>query len=394
MSAEDADTSNLDGDLFAYGGDSVIACSIVFAVLCTVFLALRFISHRVRHRPIYFEDWLMIPTWFIMMGLIANIICSVKLGDVGRHTAYVTKFEPEAMVKWGQILFATEIFYGMLFPLEKTSILLLYLRIFYVHRWFRWGTYALIAYIWVWGITEEFIAIFLCKPVAYQWDQYRPDETPGASCLDQLAYYRWVSVPNVIHDVAMIIVPVPMIWRSKIATRQKLAVSCVFLLACSGCVASFIRISLFFSLDAFSDTTWVSIKLMSWTIAEPGVIFICACMPSLWSIIVFIIPSIGSLRNRSGNGSCPHGTIQSKRRGDPGVWSGHGRGLISGTDDFIPLNNVEESVASCEVVGFPAKEEEGGEGSGISVTKEFSWVAIGGRPASHDINAQAGATST
>ncbi|KAI1073844.1 hypothetical protein F5B20DRAFT_478444 [Whalleya microplaca] len=377
-SAEDTDPSTLDGGLFAYGGDSVIDCSIVFAVLCTVFLALRFASHRIRHRPIHLDDWLMIPAWFLMMGLIANIICSVRLGNVGRHTAWVKEFEPESTVIWAQTLFVTEILYGLIFPLEKTSILLLYLRIFSVYRWFRLGTYALIAYIWVWGITEMFLGIFQCRPIAFQWDK-----TIAGTCIDQLAYYRWVSVPNVIHDVAMIIVPAPMIWRLKIATRKKIALTGVFLLACSGCVASFIRISLFFSLDAFSDTTWVSIPLMSWTIAEPGVIFICACMPSLWPFIVGLVPGVGSLRNRSGNGTAPSKGIQSKRRGDAGVWGGDGRGLVSGTNDFIPLHDVEESVASCEVVGFPARDEPGSNGNGISVTKEFSWVEAGGRRPSY-----------
>lgn len=41
----------------------------------------------------------------------------------------------------------------------------------------------------------------------------------------------------------------------------------------------------FFKLNALSDDNWASIQLMSWTCAEPGVIFICACMPSLWPLI-------------------------------------------------------------------------------------------------------------
>jgi hypothetical protein len=67
----------LEGGLFAYRGGSVIACSIVFIVLCTLSLLLRFVSHRIDRRLFNLEDWLMIPAWVLLMGLCANVICSM-----------------------------------------------------------------------------------------------------------------------------------------------------------------------------------------------------------------------------------------------------------------------------------------------------------------------------
>ncbi|OTA77995.1 hypothetical protein M434DRAFT_382426 [Hypoxylon sp. CO27-5] len=267
MSTESIDTSGLEGGLFAYGGNSVISCAIVFIILCTTFVALRFISHRIGRRPINLEDWLMIPTWIIMIGFCANVI-SVKYGDVGRHIAYVLMYEPEAFVRWAQTLFVVELLYGILFPLEKTSILLLYLRLFHVHRWFRLTTYILIVYIWLWGASEVLVAIFQCKPIQYQWDK----SISGGHCINQLGDYRWVSVPNIVHDIAMLVVPAPVVWKLQIGLRQKLALSCVFLIGSIGCVASFIRLSIFFRKNALVDNTWASIELMSWTLAETGVI--------------------------------------------------------------------------------------------------------------------------
>lgn len=128
------------------------------------------------------------------------------------------------MKPWAQSLFITEFVYGLLIPTEKTSILLLYLRLFNIHHWFRYTTYAMIAYIWAWGVSESIVAVAQCKPVAYQWNKQL-----DGTCIDQLAYFRWVSVPNVIHDLAMLILPVPVVWQLQIPGRQRLALLALFL---------------------------------------------------------------------------------------------------------------------------------------------------------------------
>ena len=79
MTAADVDPSTLAGGLHADKSGDVIACCVVFAVLCTLFLVLRFVAHHVKGRKPCAEDWIMIPSWFLMMGLCANAICSMSL---------------------------------------------------------------------------------------------------------------------------------------------------------------------------------------------------------------------------------------------------------------------------------------------------------------------------
>lgn len=244
MSTEEISTLQLSGIDHSYGGDSVIAWAIAFVILCTAFLALRFLSIKIGRRHIGLEDRLLLLAWILEIGLCANVICStlgkkqhtsrntkdlshlgVVYGGVGKHESYILEFEPHAIVSWAQTLFVTEFLYGIVFPLEKTAILLLYLGLFRIHRWFRFTTYFLIAYIWLWGISEVLVAIFQCQPIAYQWNK-----ALDGKCIDQLAYYRWVSVPNVIHDVFMLILPLPVVWSLRVELRQKLALTFVFLI--------------------------------------------------------------------------------------------------------------------------------------------------------------------
>ena len=124
-----------------------------------------------------------------------------------------------------KILFVEELIYAPTIALLKTSVLLLYLRLFSVRKWFRIATFGFLAYIWLWAIILTFIFIFMCNPVAKQWDQSLP-----GTCLDTVTIYKFHSIPNVVHDVGMIILPQPVIWRLKTDLRNKIALSSLFVL--------------------------------------------------------------------------------------------------------------------------------------------------------------------
>ncbi|KAI1293196.1 hypothetical protein F5Y03DRAFT_411326 [Xylaria venustula] len=363
MLTDDPDISQLEGGVFAYGGRSVIIWASLFIVLSTLFVTLRFVSISIGRRPIGLEDWLIVPAWIIEVGLCANGICS-------RHEAYVLKYEPHGLESWAQTLFVTELLYGLVFPIEKTTILLLYLRLFHVHRWFRITTYILIAYIWLWGISEVIVAIAQCIPIAYQWDK-----SLDGHCINQLAYYRWVSVPNVIHDVVMLVLPLPMVWSLQIDLRQKVALSGVFLIGSIGCIASFVRLSIFFKLNALSDNTWASIQLQSWTLAETGVILISACLPALWPLILRAMKHAGTLRSDLSKGSSAREGLESNKSKGNESWRSSRPGFMVTTNEFIPLGDVEDRAPSVyKVAGAASQNQTTNHKNGINVTTEISWT--------------------
>lgn len=154
-----------------------------------------------------------------------NAIIGVKDGGVGRHEPWIIENSPQSMKAWAQSLFVTELIYGMLIPTEKTSILLLYIRLFGIRRWFRCTAYGMIAYIWMWGISEFVVALVQCIPVEYQWNK-----SIDGTCIKQIDYFRWICAPNAIHDVVMLILPVRVVLQLQIPNRQKLALMGVFLI--------------------------------------------------------------------------------------------------------------------------------------------------------------------
>jgi hypothetical protein len=131
--------------------------------------------------------------------------------------------------------------------------------------------------------------------------------------------------------------------------------------------------ALFFRLNAFSDATWASTQLMPWTLAEPGVIFICACLPALWPMIIFFMPNLFGSRVKSGNKASHYGQIGSNQRGVESSFHGHSQGLASRHDDSFPLNDREEHGTTCEAASIDMTVGESSDATGINVKKEFTW---------------------
>lgn len=105
----------------------------------------------------------------------------------------------------------------------------------------------------------------------------------------------------------------------------------------SGSIASAIRTYYFFKLNELSDNTWNSVQLMSWACAEAGMIFVCACLPSLWPLIR---KSFRLKSKPSNNAGAGYWEPKQSNKG-PQVWSEHGTGraLFGGQTHFIPLED-------------------------------------------------------
>lgn len=189
------------------------------------------------------------------MGLILFQICDyglnvciwsqVKHAGLGRHTiAYGgpvsesqteiyfevrsihQSFPRQQLIYSVQIFLGVQIFYFALAVAIKTSLILLYYRLFSTTRWFRWE----LAFAWVlvvlYFIVNVLVAIFECKPVSYLWDK----SVAGGTCINQNQFFRWNGVANLLIDFMILTLTMPVVWHLKLKSRQKLSLTMVFLL--------------------------------------------------------------------------------------------------------------------------------------------------------------------
>ena len=130
---------------------------------------------------------------------------------------------PDAETKWFKILYIFEIFYPPSVAITKLSILLFYARIFPTRNFTR-VLYAVGSFTLVWCVSTQFVAIFQCHPIHSFWTRFSGD----SKCIDLKAFFIGQAVPNIITDLVILVLPLPLIWRLQLPVSQKLMLTGCF----------------------------------------------------------------------------------------------------------------------------------------------------------------------
>lgn len=106
----------------------------------------------------------------------------------------------------------------------KISILLMYARIFPTRN-FRIASYILGAIVVSWVIAIICVSVFQCNPIAKGWNSSLP-----GTCIDLKGSFIGNAVPNIVTDVAILSLPVHVVWGLHANLTHRLSVIAVFLL--------------------------------------------------------------------------------------------------------------------------------------------------------------------
>ena len=131
---------------------------------------------------------------------------------------------PSELEIWLKLIKAEEFLYLFSATVPKLAILCLYLRIFNT-RPYRYAAYSIAVVMMINYVVDIVLALVMCKPIAYSWDK----TIPGGRCGDILGAYRWISVPNLATDLAILILPLPVIWTLHTKRSQKIGLTLTFL---------------------------------------------------------------------------------------------------------------------------------------------------------------------
>ncbi|QMW36065.1 hypothetical protein G4B84_011594 [Aspergillus flavus NRRL3357] len=121
-----------------------------------------------------------------------------------------------------------------------------------------------------------FITVLLqCRPIALNWNK-----TLEGTCIDPKQFFFGNAISNLLIDVVILALPIPMVLQLQLRLSQKLTILGIFLLGGFVCVASIMRVV---TLDIFEtmDTSYSVMEAATWTFVEPCVGIICACLPTL-----------------------------------------------------------------------------------------------------------------
>ncbi|KAJ5688296.1 hypothetical protein N7536_010915 [Penicillium majusculum] len=265
--------------------DTAVVVTICMLAVCTIIFRL-VVRGYIQGARLETDDWLIGASGIPLIALLAASILGGTYG-FGLHVWWITV---ENMVTMKKILFAYLIVYLFELLLIKVSILMLYRRIFGMN-WMIWTT-LLISYGWCIG--SMIAALCACEPISYFWREII-DPTSGSNRYNFYYYYVWNAAANVVTDILILLVPVPIVWSLQMRTTQKIGVCGVLLLGGFVCVASDIRIHYITYLHNNIDITWALGDVAVWSTIEPCIGIICACLPVLQPFVRSLAKKMPSL---------------------------------------------------------------------------------------------------
>lgn len=66
-------------------------------------------------------------------------------------------------------------------------------------------------------------AIFGCQPISYFWNTDQPGR-----CMDEYLFFKVNGALNLVLDIVVLLLPLPMLWRLQMHSKKKIALSLIF----------------------------------------------------------------------------------------------------------------------------------------------------------------------
>ncbi|POS71938.1 hypothetical protein DHEL01_v209664 [Diaporthe helianthi] len=243
------------------------------------------------------HPWLTVP--------LTTMAIQVTAYGVGKHIWDVlwVNYTPGIL----QLIFFAQITGASMISFNKLSVLSLYISIT-PNKKFRAAVYLLMVVVVVFSLAYILSSILDCHPVQSQWDLYTNGHCATALVPDSSPIFI-LSLVNIVVDVAVVVLPIPVILPLQIPRSDK--IWCLLLFAAGGGLVLIAAIGRTIELmpllrpdqgNKLVDITWLVVPELNWAIAEGSVGIVAASLPA-------IRPVFKLLRSKSisGGNSSPSG---------------------------------------------------------------------------------------
>ncbi|CAI6335611.1 unnamed protein product [Periconia digitata] len=236
------------------------------------------------------EDLVLIIAWGA--GTVMTIAVGLQTRHgLGAHVQDIDGRDTEMMLFY---LYLSIITYCASLGLVKVAILMMYRRLFTMRKlgtFCRYLAFVLFLYtaVNVGGST------FTCIPIRASWTR-----EPGARCVSNTQSWLITAVTNIILDLVIVILPMPMVRRMNLPAREKLLLAGIFALGGVVTIVSIIRLDSLMIMARSSDPTYDNATVAVISVVEVQVALICSCLATLRPLLSKCVPGLDS---RHGAGS-------------------------------------------------------------------------------------------
>ena len=105
----------------------------------------------------------------------------------------------------------------------RAALISLYISIF-PRRSFSITCYTILVINVAFGASALIADCLICQPISYRWGPV----TGGGSCGDQKALDLDIAVLNLLLDVVVVVLPMPVLWELPLARGKKAGLTCMF----------------------------------------------------------------------------------------------------------------------------------------------------------------------
>lgn len=122
----------------------------------------------------------------------------------------------------------------------KSSILVFYLTLTRNKKVFRWANYVTLVVVNAAGFALTMINLFQCRPFSAA---FLADNPAGTQCIDIVTLYLSSSPVNIITDLAILFLPIPILTQMRLPFKQKAILVITFSFGFFVAVVDVIRIA-------------------------------------------------------------------------------------------------------------------------------------------------------
>ncbi|KAA6415518.1 MAG: hypothetical protein FRX48_00233 [Lasallia pustulata] len=265
--------------------NGVIACT----VLCVSFLLMRLWTKAFVTRQLWWDDYTCVIALLFVAGYNGGAIMQTTNGE-GRHLwdiqlgIWHEKWSTGFQV-WNAVGYSL---YMVAMGTIKLSILLLYLKLLAPGMKLRFAVYGILAFVALYTIGLELAVLFACHPIIKLYHYY----TPGRCDVDLVAHALTQGSLNIVSDLLIIIVPIPMVWSMQMSKQHKIGVVALFGTGLVVTALSMYRLHTLVRLNSSLDVTINQWETTIISLIEINLTLIASCMPSFKPFIRHLVACI------------------------------------------------------------------------------------------------------
>lgn len=267
----------------------VASLTMISTTLALLSVFARLWSRRLTKQTLAANDYMILVAMLLLSGACGIFFTGALRGGEGEH---IQNVNPLAIALFLKLFVAGQILWAAANSCVKTSILLLYIKLFPV-KTMHICCYTTIGLTWCYFISVFVEAFALCHPVAYSWDP----SIPGGYCTNQNLAFLIAGSTNFALDIIVVVLPTPILWSLRLPLKKKIGVVAMFSLGISICAITLLRVCWLRQWD-LKDLTYTVTPGAIWSILEPSLGVINANLPVMTPVIrkVLCLPNISETR--------------------------------------------------------------------------------------------------